>query len=57
MGKYELEAKREDHGKAKKLRKPKPKPWYNPEGKDLKQELKNLDTPEKQTKYIIEGKG
>lgn len=55
MGTYELEAKREQHNKAKKL-KPKRKPtWYNTEGKDLSKELKHLDTPEKKTKYIMEG--
>jgi hypothetical protein len=52
MGKYELEAKREDHGKAKKLKQKKKKPWYNPDGKDLTKELSHLNTKDKQKKYL-----
>jgi len=55
MSKYELESKRRDHDKAKKLKK-KPSTWYNSEGKDLKKALVGLDTVDKKHKYIMEGK-
>ena len=55
MGKYDLEEKRRNHDKAKRLKK-KPSVWYNSEGKNLKEELKDLNTPEKKHKYIMEGK-
>uniref|UniRef100_A0A6M3IJG8 Uncharacterized protein n=1 Tax=viral metagenome TaxID=1070528 RepID=A0A6M3IJG8_9ZZZZ len=31
------------------------KPWYNTEGKNLTKELKDIDSNEKATKYILEG--
>jgi putative FmdB family regulatory protein len=34
---------------------PSKKSWYNPEGKDLGKELKDINTVEKTKKYIIEG--
>jgi hypothetical protein len=52
MSKYELEQKR---SKEKKLKK-RPQPWYNTEGKQLNKELSDLDTVDKQRKYIMEGK-
>jgi len=29
--------------------------WYNPDGENLAKKLKKLDTPQKATKYIMEG--
>jgi acetyl-CoA carboxylase beta subunit len=52
MGKYELEHKRKKH---RSLRKESNKPWYNSDGKNLKQELKHLDTIDKAAKYIETG--
>lgn len=48
MSKYELETKT-------KKKKRKNAPWYNPEGKDLSKELKDVDTKEKAQKYIMGG--
>lgn len=31
-------------------------PWYNPDGVNLSKKLKDIDTNEKATKYILEGK-
>lgn len=53
MGKYDLEERRRKDKFNKKKKKP---TWYNPEGKSLEKELKNINTPEKQHKYIMEGK-
>lgn len=55
MGKYELESKERDHSKAKRAKKKKPT-WYNAEGANLKEKLKDINTPEKKHKYIMEGK-
>ena len=52
-GKYELEAKREDHAKVNKIKREKNKTWYNPDGKNLKNEMSKLDTAEKKHKYIM----
>jgi putative FmdB family regulatory protein len=35
---------------------PSKKTWYNPEGKDMVKEHKDLNTPEKAKKFILEGK-
>lgn len=51
-GKYELESARSKH---RKLKKDKPKTWYNPDGQDLKKDLSDLDTPQKKQKYIMTG--
>lgn len=53
MGRHLLEEKRAQD--EKKQKKP-PAKWYNSERKNLKKELKHLDTPEKKNKYILEGK-
>jgi endogenous inhibitor of DNA gyrase (YacG/DUF329 family) len=55
MGKYDLEARRQKDEERNKLKKRKPV-WYNKEGKNLKKELADLNTPEKKHKYIMEGK-
>ena len=34
---------------------PKNKSWYNTRGADLSQKLKHIDTPQKQTDYILKG--
>jgi len=53
MGKYDLEERRRKDEFKKKKKKP---TWYNPEAKELHKELKEINTPEKQHKYIMEGK-
>lgn len=53
MGKYLLEEKRKNDQKPKKN---KSVPWYNKDGVDLTKSLSHLNTPEKQKKYIMEGK-
>jgi len=50
MGKYALEDKRNKH---KKIKKDKPKPWYNSEGVDLTKKLSHLDTETKRTNYVM----
>ena len=50
-GKYELEAARSQMPDKKK----KVTPWYNPDGKDLPNELSHLDTNEKRQNYIFKG--
>jgi hypothetical protein len=48
-GNYELESAQSKM----KTRKKKYKPWYNPDGKDLKTELSNLDSVDKKQNYIM----
>lgn len=55
LGKYERDTKDHEH-KAGISQLPKKKSWYNPEGKNLKQELKHLDTKQKKIDYIKSGK-
>lgn len=51
-GKYELESARSKH---RKVKKEKPKTWYNPDGQDLKKDLSDLNTVQKKQKYIMTG--
>lgn len=53
-GGYELDKIRHEANKQKKGRKE--GPWYNKGNADLTKELANIDTNEKATKYIMEGK-
>lgn len=52
VGKYELE--KIEHSRQRNKKK-KPATWYNPDNKDLPNELRHLDTPEKKQKYILKG--
>jgi hypothetical protein len=56
MGTYEREEKQHSDDNTSKIKKYENKTWYNPDGKDLKNELKHLKTREQKHKYIMEGK-
>lgn len=54
MSSAELEERRRQH--TENLTGAKPATWYNPDRKNLKEELKTVNTPAKRLKYIMEGK-
>lgn len=55
MGTYELESKEQEANRIQKLKNKKNKTWYNPEGKNLKKELKHLKTNKEKMNYIMTG--